>query len=127
MSDETAAQERTAASPTAALDGPVTLINSFAVPAGRDDVFTELWRQTSGFFRAQPGVVSLTLHRAVRPDAQYRYVNVATWRSWPEFQAAHAREEFRALVSAPEWREFPNSPNLYQVAAASPERSDAAA
>jgi heme-degrading monooxygenase HmoA len=96
-------------------DRPVTLINSFVVPAGRDAVFLEMWTEASMYFRRQPGFLSLRFHRAVSPDADYRYVNVARWDSLAHFQAAHATAEFRAIVTADEWKEFPANPALYEV------------
>jgi heme-degrading monooxygenase HmoA len=107
---------RAASLPVTEHSGGVTLINSFAVPAGREDAFQELWTATSLYFRAQPGFLSLRLHRALSPDARYRYVNVARWASLADFQAAHATEEFRRVVSQPAWQEFPSSPALYEVA-----------
>src|SRR6188508_663351 len=53
--------------------------------------------ETSEYFRAQPGFVSLKLHRAVSTDAQYRYVNVATWDSAAHYAAPHQTDEFRRL------------------------------
>jgi heme-degrading monooxygenase HmoA len=100
---------------------PVTLINSFVVPEGRDDVFVELWKETSEFFRAQPGFLSLRLHRAVTPGADYRYVNVARWASDAEYRAPHQTDEFRRLVSQEAWHEFPSSPVLYEVVLAAGE------
>jgi heme-degrading monooxygenase HmoA len=94
---------------------PVTLINSFLVPEGRDDVFLELWTETSDYFRAQPGFLSLRLHRAVTPGSDYRYVNVARWASDAAYRAPHGTEEFRALVTQEAWREFPSTPVLYEV------------
>jgi heme oxygenase (mycobilin-producing) len=102
------------ASPGAPTSGPVTLINSFQVPAGRDDVFHALWEQTSGYFTRQPGFRSLRLHRAVNEDAAYRWVNVARWDSEADFRAAHATEEFRRVVTAPGWEEFPSLPVLFE-------------
>lgn len=115
MTDTREPEGRSATVPSAAPDGPVTLINSFVVEPGRDDAFRTLWAETSGFFRAQPGFVSLRLHRALGPDVRYRWVNVATWASAGQFAAAHAQAEFRRLVAQPEWREFPSSPALYAV------------
>ena len=106
---------RTAAAPGATHSGPVTLINSFVVAEGRDEVFVQLWKATSGYFRAQPGFLSLRLHRALSPGAPYRFVNVAEWASAAQFAAAHATAEFKSLVSQPQWREFPSSPALYEV------------
>ncbi len=64
---------------------------------------------------AQPGGVSLRLHRAVSADAEPRWVNVANWESEAAYRAAHATEEFRRLVTAPGWAEFPSRPTLYEV------------
>lgn len=96
----------------------MTLINSFVVDPRRDEAFEALWTQTSTYFRRQPGFVGLRLHRAVSPDATYRYVNVAVWESAQQFAAAHATQEFRQVVSQPGWREFPSSPALFEVAIA---------
>jgi heme-degrading monooxygenase HmoA len=108
------AEARTAAA-GATTSGPVTLINSFQVPVDRDDDFHALWERTSRYFTRQPGFRSLRLHRAVNEDATYRWVNVARWDSEQAFRAAHATEEFRAVVTADGWEEFPSSPVLFEV------------
>ena len=95
--------------------GPVTLMNSFEVPPGRDDAFHALWTKTSQYFMAQPGFISLRLHRAVSPDTPYRWVNVANWASEADYRAAHSTEEFRRVVTAEGWNEFPSIPVLYEV------------
>ena len=95
--------------------GQVVLMNRFVVPEGRDERFLELWTETSEYFRAQPGFVSLKLHRAVSVDAEHRYVNVAVWDSAAHYAAPHQTDEFRRLVSQEGWREFPSSPALYEV------------
>ncbi len=116
MANTTDPSRRTAVAPDAPHSGPITLINSFAVPDGREEAFFELWKGTSGYFRARPGFLSLKLHRALSAQAPYRFVNVAVWASAQDFAAAHATTEFRDLVSQPPWREFPSSPGLYEVA-----------
>jgi heme-degrading monooxygenase HmoA len=108
------ARARTAAAGKATT-GPVTLINSFQVEPRRDDAFHALWERTSRYFTRQPGFVSLRLHRAVTDDAAYRWVNVARWDSEATFRAAHATEEFRNVVTAPGWQEFPSTPVLFEV------------
>jgi heme-degrading monooxygenase HmoA len=118
MPNTTDPDGRTARGAEARTDRPVTLINSFVVPAGRDDAFMALWNEASGYFRAQPGFVSLRFHRAVSPDADYRYVNVACWESQADFAAAHNSEEFRRLVTQDAWQEFASNPALYEVAVA---------
>lgn len=106
---------RAAASPASEHAGGVTLINKFVVPADREDAFRQLWDATSRYFRARPGFCSLRLHRALSPDAQYRFVNVARWASLTDFEAAHQTDEFRTVVGQPGWSEFPSNPALYEV------------
>jgi heme-degrading monooxygenase HmoA len=107
--------KRTATAPEGPHEGRVLLFNCFDVDPGREDAFTELWTATSGYFRAQPGFMGLRLHRAVSPDARYRFINVATWASAQDFYAAHQGDEFFKAVSQPGWEEFPSSPALYEV------------
>src|SRR3954470_12584199 len=115
MEAKTTAEGRTAVVAETGAAAPVTLMNSFIVPEGRDDDFVKLWMETSNYFRAQPGFLSLRLHRAVTPGTPYRYVNVARWASDAHYRAPHATEEFRALVTQEAWREFPSSPVLYDL------------
>lgn len=109
------AEERIAPAADGQVAGPVTLMNSFRVAPDRDEAFHALWEATSRYFVAQPGFVSLRLHRAVSDDAPYRWVNVATWESEADFRAAHGTEEFRRVVTQPGWEEFPSAPMLFQV------------
>jgi heme-degrading monooxygenase HmoA len=85
------------------------------VDPDRDAAFHELWERTSRYFTRQPGFRSLRLHRAVSDDAAYRWVNVARWESEAHFRAAHGTEEFRQVVTAPGWEEFPSLPTLFEV------------
>jgi heme-degrading monooxygenase HmoA len=109
------AEQRIAPRGEAPAPGAVTLINSFQVAPGRDAAFRGLWGETSRYFIARPGFVSLRLHRAVNDDAPYRWVNVAVWESEAAFRAAHGTDEFRSLVTVPEWSEFPSVPALFEV------------
>ena len=111
-------EERTAPSPDAPTDGAVTLINRFTVAPDRDDAFFALWTATSHYFRAQPGFISLRLHRALNADAGDRWINVANWASEADFRAAHSTDEFRRVVTQSGWEEFPSRPILYEVATA---------
>jgi len=54
------------------------------------------------------------LHRALEPDASFRFVNVARWASMEQFHAAHD-EGFRELVAVADWSMFPPHPVLYEV------------
>ena len=113
--NQIAAEQRIAPTGDRTVKGPVTLMNRFAVRPERDEAFHALWTETSKYFTAQPGFVSLRLHRAVSSDAEYRWVNVANWESEEHFRAAHGTEEFRRVVTQPGWAEFPSSPMLFSV------------
>jgi heme-degrading monooxygenase HmoA len=110
-------EARTASRPDREL-GRVTLMNSFQVAPGRDEAFQALWTTTSQYFISRPGFVSLRLHRAVSPDVPYRWVNVANWESEADYRSAHSTEEFRRVVTAEGWSEFPSVPLLYEVVTA---------
>lgn len=89
------------------------LINPFEVaPELPEDQFLAGWQRAAEYMRSQPGFVSTKLHRAVSPDAKFRFVNVAEWESPSAFQAAVTREEFRAMAG----RGPANYPALYEVA-----------
>ena len=91
-----AAEDRVAPASDGHLTGPVTLMNSFVVRPDRDEAFRARWIETSRYFTAQPGFISLRLHRALSADATYRWVNVANWESEGHFRAAHSTDEFSA-------------------------------
>jgi heme-degrading monooxygenase HmoA len=92
----------------------VTFVNLFEVQPGRDAAFLELWQRVNTYMQGQPGYLDHRLHRALTPDARYRFVNLAHWASEDTWQAAHD-EGFRALVGDPAWQEFPPFPTLYEV------------
>ena len=90
----------------------VTLINPFELPEGTDDEeFLRGWERAADYMRQQPGFVSTRLHRALRPDARFRFVNVAEWASPQDFQAAVTSEQFREIAKGA----GPGSPALYEV------------
>ena len=90
----------------------VLLINPFEVPADADDAeFLAGWQAAADYLRTQPGFVNARLHRALRPDARFRYVNLAEWASPQDFLAAVTSEGFRALTAGA----APGSPALYEV------------
>lgn len=94
--------------------GPVTLINCFEVPAGREAEFFALWEQVNGYMRSKAGYLGHRLHRALAPDASFRFINVVQWASAEHYRAAHD-EGFRAMVSQPAWSGFHSNPGLYEV------------
>ncbi len=92
----------------------VTLINSFEVPAGREDQFLQFWKQVNAYMQKKPGYLSHKLHRAITPDAPFRFVNVARWSSMAHWEAAHDAG-FRELVDQPAGSAFQPHPILYEV------------
>ena len=90
----------------------VTLINPFEVSDGTaDEDFLRGWERAADYMRQQPGFVNSRLHRALAPDARYRFINVAEWASPQHFQAAVSSERFREIAKGA----GPSSPALYQV------------
>ncbi|HKR97871.1 MAG TPA: antibiotic biosynthesis monooxygenase [Candidatus Dormibacteraeota bacterium] len=55
----------------------VTLINAFEVPPEADELFVAGWERAREFLAAREGFSATALHRALRPDAEFRFVNVA--------------------------------------------------
>jgi heme-degrading monooxygenase HmoA len=92
----------------------ITLINSFEVPAGREDQFLQFWKQVNAYMQKKPGYIGHKLHRAIAPEAPYRFVNVARWSSLAQYQAAHDAG-FRELVSDPAGSAFTPHPFVYEV------------
>jgi heme oxygenase (mycobilin-producing) len=89
---------------------PVVLINAFEVPPGQDEEFLAGWERAREVLHAQEGYISTHLHRSLAPDAEFRFVNVALWRSAEDFRAATSDPAFRA--AAPPFR---SHPSLYEV------------
>ncbi len=90
----------------------VILINPFEVPQGTDDEqFMRGWERAADYMRRQPGFLGTRLHRALRPDARFRFINVAEWESPDAFQAAVTSEEFREVAKGA----GPGCPALYEV------------
>jgi heme-degrading monooxygenase HmoA len=91
----------------------VILINSFEVPAGREDEFLHAWQAIAAHLCTQPGYVRTRLHRAVSEAAAFAFVNVGEWESPHDFQAATTSEDFRRLAVG--LRDFPAHPGLYRI------------
>lgn len=92
---------------------PLILINAFEVPPDKDDEFIRGWEAARDYLEGRPGYVDTALHRAVSPEADFRFVNVARWQS---------PQDFRAAVESPGFREaarglapFRPHPGLYEV------------
>jgi len=93
-----------------------TLINCFEVPAEKDEHFLALWHRADELLRTRGGYRSTRLHRALGPQARFRYINVAELDSVETWQALITSPEFGAISA--QMAEFHPAPGLYEVAVA---------
>jgi heme-degrading monooxygenase HmoA len=88
----------------------VTLINVFEVPPEADEAFIAGWERARDFFAGRDGFSATALHRAWRPDAEFRFVNVARVESPDAWRKATADPEFPGGKMP-----FAAHPGLYEV------------
>ena len=91
----------------------VVLINAFEVPARDAETFIAAWEKTRDYLRTQPGYVDTALHRAITPETEFAFVNIARWRTAADFAAATRSPGFRE--SAAGLAGYRPHPALYQV------------
>jgi len=91
----------------------VVLINAFEVPADADDDFIRGWEAARDYLQTQAGYVDTALHRAVSPEADFRFVNIARWESPKHFQAAIQSPGFREASKG--LASYRPHPGLYEV------------
>ena len=91
---------------------PFVLINVFEVPPDEDDDFIGGWEAARDYLETQPGYVDTALHRSIGP-ADFRFVNVARWRSVEDFRAATQSPGFREVSK--QLARYPFHPGLYEV------------
>lgn len=72
----------------------VTLINAFEVPPEADEPFIAGWERARDFLAAKDRFTATALHRALRDDAELRFVNVARVESPAAWQQAIADPDF---------------------------------
>jgi quinol monooxygenase YgiN len=92
---------------------PVTQITVVEPEPGKVEEALSLMRDRARFMAAQPGFISISLHRSL--DGR-RIVNYIQWRSRDQLRAAHQSPQFRK-----EWGHFDAvtggiDPHLYEVA-----------
>ncbi|MFF9002876.1 antibiotic biosynthesis monooxygenase family protein [Streptomyces achromogenes] len=80
--------------------GPVVLANTFLVPKEQAESFLALFRRQAEFMKAQPGFVSLQMHRGTAGSELL--MNVAVWESTEALARAFANPEFQRMAA-----EFP--------------------
>lgn len=91
---------------------PVVLINIFEVPESDADEFITAWERTRDYLKILDAHLDTALHQAASPDADFRFVNIAHWRSAEEFTEAVQSDGLRAAATGLRW---PMHPTLYRI------------
>lgn len=86
------------------------LINPFEVPVEADERFVAGWERAREFLASRGAFATTTLHRALRQDVDFRFVNVARVESVDTWRAAIADPAFPGGELP-----FPAHPALYEV------------
>jgi heme-degrading monooxygenase HmoA len=92
----------------------IRLINCFEVPAGRDEEFLARFREVNTYMADKPGYLGHRLHRALVPEARYRFVNYVEWRSAEDLTAARD-ESYRDLVRGVQAAGFTSTHAIYDI------------
>ena len=98
---------------TSASAEPVTLINVFEVPAGKETEAVKFWENAASFMKKQPGYISTALHQSVQTDAKFHLINIAKWESIDAYKTASSARKAQAGSKPPEG--LIPSPALYTV------------
>lgn len=77
--------------------GPIVLANTFAVPEQGAESFLDLFRRQAEFMKAQPGFVSLQMHRGTGDSRLL--MNIAVWESTEALATAFGNPEFQRLAA----------------------------
>jgi heme-degrading monooxygenase HmoA len=106
-----AAPDGSAARAKGSSTGAVVLICPFQVDTDGDGDFLAGWQLARDFLGTQDGHVATTLHRSLRADAEFRFVDVSPFRSAREWRAANTHPDRPRRPQS-----FPSHPCLYEVA-----------
>jgi len=105
--------------PEAPVDGPVTMINAFTVPAQEAELFLRLWKNNAAAMAALPGFIRTRMYRSVISDAELGFITHAEWNSGKALQQARTdltwRVSMRRMMDDPELHVTPR-PGVYEVA-----------
>jgi hypothetical protein len=91
------------------------LINCFEVDREDEEEFLALWGEADELLRARNAYRVTRLHKALAPDARFRFINVAELPSVETWQAAVQTPEFGAIGA--KMARFHPTPGLYSVQA----------
>jgi heme oxygenase (mycobilin-producing) len=90
----------------------VILINVFEVSVDQEQEFIAWWKQCSDVLKEEPGFLDATLHRSLKPDARFQFINLAHWETAESLNLALAQNQ-ELLQSLHAWKGIPA---LYEVA-----------
>lgn len=82
----------------AGVDGPVTVIKSYTVPADEADHFVEVYQENARIMSAQSGFLRSRLHRPLADAPEARFVHVAEWTSGTALDQATGNPEWHASL-----------------------------
>lgn len=69
---------------------PVTLINTFKVPAEQEQEFLKRWSETTSVYARTSGFIETHMHRNTGVgNPTFNYINIAVWASSEAFLQAH--------------------------------------
>ncbi|MFF3172446.1 antibiotic biosynthesis monooxygenase family protein [Streptomyces sp. NPDC057900] len=77
--------------------GPIVLANTFVVPKEGTEAFLALFRRQAEFMEAQPGFVSVRMHRGTGDSRLL--MNVAVWESTEALATAFGSPEFQRMAA----------------------------
>lgn len=77
--------------------GPIVLANTFVVPEGETEAFLATFRRQAEYMKAQPGFVSMRMHRGTA--GSQLLMNVAVWESTEALATAFGSPEFQRLAA----------------------------
>ncbi|GAB3556801.1 antibiotic biosynthesis monooxygenase family protein [Spelaeicoccus albus] len=77
--------------------GPIVLANTFFVPKERTEAFLSLFQRQAEFMKAQPGFVSLQMHKGTAGSRLL--MNVAVWESTQALAGALSSTEFQRIAA----------------------------
>ncbi|MGI9524494.1 MAG: antibiotic biosynthesis monooxygenase family protein [Hyphomicrobiaceae bacterium] len=80
---------------------PVTRINVFTVPAGKETEVLEFWEKGAKFLKARPGSISTALHGSIQPNAKHSLINIAKCEKASRHSEMQSRQSGQPSASSP--------------------------
>jgi heme-degrading monooxygenase HmoA len=91
--------------------GPVTIINTFVAPEGKEDEVVAAWTADAEYMKKSGSLLSVQLYRGI--GGSRLFTNVAVWQSTEHLRSALGTPEFASHLEA-----YPDGtvayPHLYQ-------------